>query len=269
VLAVLGHTTIDVVDGGPPRAGGVPLYAGRALAAMGCTARVATRCAPADAGFLDALRATGLDVRWRAATSTPVFRHQYRGGVRETVVEALGEPWSPDDVRGWLDPVLRDVSWVHAGALWAGDFPPETLVRLAEGGRRVALDAHGLVRRAAVGPLRTDVPIDPAGLAHVAVLHLSEEEAAGAGLRPEPDSLSALGVPEVLLTRGSSGAVVAAGGSLEHVPGEPVDGADPTGAGDAFTAAYVASRDEGLSPVAAARRASRVVHDLLRERLTG
>jgi sugar/nucleoside kinase (ribokinase family) len=38
---------------------------------------------------------------------------------------------------------------------------------------------------------------------------------------------------------------------------------DPTGAGDAFTAAYLACRRRDHAPAAAARRAAAVVSDLL------
>ena len=46
--------------------------------------------------------------------------------------------------------------------------------------------------------------------------------------------------------------------ALERVPARPVGGEiDPTGAGDAFTAAYLVSRSSGYAPVPAARRATR------------
>jgi sugar/nucleoside kinase (ribokinase family) len=46
------------------------------------------------------------------------------------------------------------------------------------------------------------------------------------------------------------------------VKAHPID-ADPTGAGDAFAAGYLASRSAGLAPVAAARRATSLVGTLL------
>ena len=55
---------------------------------------------------------------------------------------------------------------------------------------------------------------------------------------------------------------------LQHVPGRPVEPVgDPTGAGDAFGAAYLVARADGNGPVGAARRASGVVADLLSGRL--
>jgi sugar/nucleoside kinase (ribokinase family) len=49
---------------------------------------------------------------------------------------------------------------------------------------------------------------------------------------------------------------------LVRVPADPLD-ADPTGAGDAFAAAYVFERSCGAEPQPAAERATELVHDLL------
>jgi sugar/nucleoside kinase (ribokinase family) len=57
---------------------------------------------------------------------------------------------------------------------------------------------------------------------------------------------------------------VVADGVLEEIGAEPVEGADPTGAGDAFAAAYLAARSDDQPPVAAARSATELVARLLR-----
>jgi sugar/nucleoside kinase (ribokinase family) len=96
------------------------------------------------------------------------------------------------------------------------------------------------------------------------VLKLSEEEALALVGSLEERPLSKLGVPEVVVTLGSRGAIVVVEGRLVHVAADPVD-ADPTGAGDAFAAAYVVERSQGQEPRRAAERATRLVHGLLRE----
>ncbi|MCL4290757.1 MAG: carbohydrate kinase [Thermoleophilia bacterium] len=262
VLAVIGHTTRDLVGGGPSRPGGVPFHVARALGPLGEPALVVTRCAAEDAALLDRVRAEGVPVVWRAEAVTPVFRHVYVDGRRDTTIDALGEPWTADDARGWVGEALHAADWVHAGALWRGDFPAETLAVLRRG-RRLSLDGQGLVRLSRVGPVELDGDFDPEILRSVDVLHLAEEEAAALGLTLDEGSLRTLGVPEVVVTLGERGAIVWAGGVAKSVPADPVSGADPTGAGDAFTAAYVASRRHGHAPAAAAGNAARVVHDLL------
>ena len=71
-----------------------------------------------------------------------------------------------------------------------------------------------------------------------------------------------LGVREVLVTGGSEGSWVITRDGETHVPARPI-AADPTGAGDAFAVAYLASRAEGHNPVSAARRATALVAALL------
>src|SRR5205085_100998 len=75
-------------------------------------------------------------------------------------------------------------------------------------------------------------------------------------------SLSGLGVPEVVVTLGSRGCVLAAEHRLVHISADPLD-VDPTGAGDAFAAAYVVERSRGQAPRPAAEHATRLVHGLL------
>jgi sugar/nucleoside kinase (ribokinase family) len=262
VLAVVGHTTRDVVDSRPPRPGGVPLYAGRALRVLDERAVIVTRCAESDRSLIDPVRALGLPVVWRASKSSAVFRHAYRDGVRSSEIESLGDPWTPDDIRGWAAGSLAEADWVHVGALYRGDFPAETVAELTRG-RRVSFDGQGLVRPGRHGPVEIDAAIEPGLLAAVDVLHLAEEEAAALGVGLDERSLASLGVAEVVVTLGARGAVVYADGLAEFVPGRPVRAPDTTGAGDAFTAAYVACRRRDHAPGAAARRAIALVGELL------
>ena len=159
---------------------------------------------------------------------------------------------------GDLPEIPAEVEWIHVAPLLRSDFPAETLAALSTG-RRVLLDGQGLVRSAHAGPLVLDADFDPELLRHLTAVKLSDEEAEVLG---DP---GALPVPEVLVTNGSRGATVYAGGRVEHVFAEAVD-ADPTGSGDAFCSLYVAARSEGHPPVDAARRAAKLVSQLLRER---
>ena len=105
-------------------------------------------------------------------------------------------------------------------------------------------------------------------LQHVAILKLAEEEAEVLAPGLDEEALSALGVAEVVITLGSRGAAVLAGGRLQHIAARPLAGEiDPTGAGDAFAAAYLAARSEGHAPPASARRATALVAGLLSARL--
>jgi sugar/nucleoside kinase (ribokinase family) len=265
-VAVIGNVCRDRIAG-RTRVGGGPYYAGRALRALGQRSAIVTKCSQEDRRrLLMPLVCLGLPVTWREASSTAAFELTYEGEEREMAVEELGPEWTPAEIADWVTTGLAGAVWVQVAALRRGEFSADTLEELARG-RRIMLDGQGLVRPPATGPLEPDADYDPAVLRHVAVLKLSELEAGLlGGLDAEP--LGRLGVPEVVVTLGSRGALVLDRGRLEHVPGRPVEPtADPTGAGDAFGAAYLAARAAGNGPVGAARRACGLVADLLSGRL--
>ena len=110
--------------------------------------------------------------------------------------------------------------------------------------RRLALDGQALVRRAEIGPLVLDADFDPAVLRYLTALKLNEEE------------VIKFGVPELLLTHGSTGALLISRGVRERIPVRRIDTDDPTGAGDAFLAAYAWARAAGHRPVSAGRHAA-------------
>jgi sugar/nucleoside kinase (ribokinase family) len=120
------------------------------------------------------------------------------------------------------------------------------------------------VRTGRVGPLTLAGPADRAVLGHVDVLKLAEEEAHALVGKPTAASLSTLGVPEVVVTAGSRGALVWSDARLRQVPARPpLEDVDPTGAGDAFAALYLAARLDGAPPLAAAESAAELVAQLL------
>jgi sugar/nucleoside kinase (ribokinase family) len=258
-VAVVGNLSLDLVDGGPPRVGGPPYHAARALAALRVPATVRAKCAEADRSLLlPPLEELGLSIEWRPGETTAAYAFSYDGEVRTMDVRGLGSPWSADDLVG------LDAEWVHVGALFRGEFPAETLAALAEVGVRISFDGQGLVRPARRGPLVLEPEPEPSFLRYVSVLKLSEEEALAlaGGLDERP--LSGLGVPEVIVTLGSRGCMVVAERRLVRVPAAALD-VDPTGAGDAFAAAYVVERSRGSAPQQAAENATELVHGLLAE----
>jgi len=255
-IATLGHITRDVVAGGPPRPGGAVLYSARALARLGADARVAASCATEDrAAFLPTIEAFGLPVTWYPSPTTAAYSFHYEGEERIMRQDAVGEPWSADQA---LEAV-GDAIWIHVGALVRTDFPEETLAALARDGRRLLVDAQGLVRTADLGPLRRDGEIGDT-LRYVSVLKLNDVEAETLVGSAEPEALQALGVPETILTLGSKGSYVITADAIERVPAKEVSGpVDPTGAGDTFSAGYLTARAGGLEPVPAAERATTTV----------
>lgn len=259
-IATLGHLTRDVVAGGPPRPGGTVFYSARALAETGAKASVAASCARADrARLVPPLEAFGLPVRWYDSKTTTAYSFHYEGDRRIMRQDSVGDRWSPERA---LE-AAADARWVHVGALVRTDFPTETLAALAAEDRRLLVDAQGLIRTAALGPLETDGEIGDV-LRHVAILKLDEEEAEALVGSTDPHRLRSLGVREVLLTLGSRGAMVVADEGVERVPAHEIPGSvDPTGAGDTFSAGYLVARSAGADPVEAARAANDLVGTFL------
>jgi sugar/nucleoside kinase (ribokinase family) len=141
---------------------------------------------------------------------------------------------------------------VQVAPLLRSDFDADVLAAIGRG-RTMLLDGQGLVRAPQVGPLELDDAFDRALLEHVSILKLAEEEA---------DVVGDVDVPELIVTHGARGATVRAGGRTVDVRAHPL-AREPTGAGDAFGAAYVAARADGYGPFSAARRATSVVAALL------
>jgi sugar/nucleoside kinase (ribokinase family) len=263
-LGVIGHLSRDVVAGAAPRIGGGPWYAGRALRTLGDDAVLFAKCGDADrAQWQRSLAAIGLPASLSTGGETTAFSYSYDAdGARAMTVDVIGEPWHLNEPPPGL---LRRVESLHVAPLLRSDFDAAALERLGSG-RRLLLDAQGLVRLPRTGPLTLDADFDPEVLRHVSILKVSEEEAevlAGG----DREALADLGVPEIVLTIGARGSVVIVHGRAEEIPARPVEGVvDPTGAGDAFASAYLSARTSGHAPSSAARRATALVAALLLRR---
>ncbi len=117
--------------------------------------------------------------------------------------------------------------------------------------------------RAAGARLSVDPNLRPEALTSEISERIRSLAAQADVLLPSGDELEALGLgaesaPIVCTTFGAHGAEVVAGGRRELVEAPPVEERDPTGAGDAFAAAFVASTLTGAEPVEAARFAARL-----------
>lgn len=265
-VAVVGNLARDRVDGGPPQPGGCPFFAAYALRAIRRPGHILTRCADADRALFDgALAELDVPVTVLRGTHTSGFDHDYAGELRRTTVTEIGDSWTAADAAH----LGADVSAVHVAPLLRSDFPADALAALADG-RRLSLDAQGLVRAPRLGPLVQDASFDRSTLDCVSVLKLSEEEARiVAGGRFDAVTARELAVPEVLVTLGSRGSDVWVDGAMTHVAVTPVHGVETTGAGDAFMVGYVSARHDGASPVDAARAGSELVAAMLTERRRG
>jgi sugar/nucleoside kinase (ribokinase family) len=261
VIALLGNLARDLLPGEPPRPGGAPYHSARALRRLHVPGLILARCAVDDrAALFDPVVRLGTTARFVPGTSTASFEISYEGDHRLMGLAAIGDTWRPEDV-----PSLPDaVRWVHVAPLARSDFPAETIAALARDGRRLLLDAQGVVRLGTTGPLAEDSNVDPAIFRELAILTMNELEAQALVGGTDPERLRSLGVAEVVLTRASRGAVAVTGGQATEIPAARVEGAvDPTGAGDSFALVYLEARSRGAEPAEAGAHAARVVAELI------
>ncbi len=264
---LIGNLAVDRVAGAPPRPGGAVWYCAHALHTLNPHADVVLVCRSTeeDGGIIvPQLERLGFPVIWRAAERTTRFSFHYEGDRRIMRLDELGDPWTTDDIAGWVRNAMGEAEWILVGALTREDFSRATLSALAAHGSRLAIDAQGLVRYGAPGPLEADGNIDRALLEHITVLKLNDEEAEQLCGGTDETSLRALGVPEVVLTLGSQGAVILSGEESTRVAAVPVNGpVDPTGAGDSFLMAYAVARLAGDDAHTAGLAASRFVSTII------
>ncbi|HET8895552.1 MAG TPA: carbohydrate kinase family protein [Gaiellaceae bacterium] len=169
-LGVIGHLSRDVIANSPPRTGGGPWHAARALKLLDEDALIVEK-GPEYA-----------------------FSFSYDDdGARTMYVDSIGRPWRIEEI-----PSLDGIEWVQVVPLLRGDFDADVLEWLARG-RKILLDGQGLARARQTGPLRLDGAFDPELLRHVTALKLAVEEAAVVG---------DVDVPELLITDGTRGATV-------------------------------------------------------------
>lgn len=258
-VTVLGNLAIDVINGAPPSPGGCASFAGAALLAVGGPGRIVAMGAERDHVLFDGLRARfGSLVQILPSEETSSFRLDYDDtDHRQMGVQSIGPVWTAADI-DVADPAT---TWVHLAPLLRTDFPAETLAALAARGHRIAYDGQGLVRADRLGPLVEDRHFPADLLANVDILKLAEDEAViVADGAFDASAAERLGVAEILVTYGSEGCEIYTDGAVRRVPAAwRVLDVQTTGAGDMFTACYVAHRAAGHDPDRAAEAASSLV----------
>lgn len=265
--AIIGNLVLDTVAGAPERPGGAVWYCARALSQIDPAADVVFVCRSAREdreALVPRFEEFGFPVHWRPAERTTRFSFSYDGDRRIMRIDALAEPWTAADINGWAGEVIADAPWVIVGGLARTDFPLETLSALTARGHRLVLDAHGLVRNGRIGPLASDGDVDRALLGHITALKLNDEEAEQLCGGTGEAALRTLGIPEIVLTLGSEGALIISGDVSAYVDAVPVEGSvDPTGAGDSFLLSYGVARLRGADPQDAGSIASRFVSTMI------
>jgi sugar/nucleoside kinase (ribokinase family) len=243
-LVVVGAATRDI-DANDPRGwklGGGVTYSAMAAAQLGgvrVKALIGADDVAATASELDTLRQVGVEVHLVRLAIGPVFENRRTPTGREQFAHSPSDPIAtaalPDDWRAPQGALLAAVAGeLHAD--WAQAFAPSTFVALA---------AQGLVRRLHAGEEVARLAFEHGPLVRRAdAIALSKEDVA-VGAPPIRDFLRP--GQQLLVTHGKRGSLAitrtAHGITGHYMPPLPLRKAvDPTGAGDTFIAAWLATR---------------------------
>ena len=249
-VCVIGPVARDLNTVGateyPPQPGGAAYYSTMVYVALGLSAAVVTRVAPADeAVLLGELRAKGVEVFNLPSRTTTSFRNLYdpaRPAARRQRVDAIAAPIRVRDL-----PPIEARLW-QIGPLTSRDVERGVIGDCAARGGLVGLDVQGLTRRLVAGAveaarptrrLRDLQPLDVLSADEAELLiHTGSQDVAAAAARVRD-----AGVGEVLVTRASRGSTIfGPDGAIEVEAVAPRRQVDPTGCGDTYLAAYLAGR---------------------------
>ncbi|WP_261718068.1 sugar kinase [Streptomyces sp. FZ201] len=173
------------------------------------------------------------------------------------------------DAGDWSETLLDGVARLHLSGYLLFSEPSRALVAAALASARsrgvpVSLDPASAGFLTGLGADRFRTLVDG-----IEVLLPSRDEACLLTGLPDPaDAAAELSqkVPLVVVKLGASGALVAADGAVRaRVPAVPVTPTDTTGAGDAFTGAFLAALLRGADPEEAAREGCRAGASAVRQ----
>jgi sugar/nucleoside kinase (ribokinase family) len=264
----LGHVAQDLQPDGSYRLGGTVTYAALLAARLGLRVGVVTSGTEHEVAALHAL-VPGVSVACVPAPTATIFENRYdAGGHRTQYLRARATPLSAADVPpSWrsvpialLGPIAAELDPSVAAVLAAvpGSFP------LQEEGSTVGVRAatpQGWLRAWDNSGRVSPIPWAEADgfLPHLTALVCSEEDVAVAAVGTSIDDMLtswAARVRYLVVTDGAQGARLwVEGRPPVHVPAFSVPELDPTGAGDAFAAAFLIALWRGVDPLEAVRYA--------------
>lgn len=260
-LCCVGHITLDKIVTPKLTAhlpGGTAFYFAHAMASLGAEDFIlSTSLAQSEMKAVEDIRSRGIDVKVIPSRHSVYFENKYGDNPdhREQRVLAKADAFSSDS----LDDV--DARYYHFGSLLADDFSAG-LIESAHAKGIVSVDAQGFLREVRGDKVyAVDWADKESVLPHIDILKANEKEAAVlTGTENIEDSarvLAGYGVGEVILTLGSMGSMIYAGGQFHAIPAyKPAEVVDATGCGDTYMAGYLYKRSRGCGIDEAARFAA-------------
>lgn len=207
---------------------------------------------------VERLRKAGVCVVAHPGKASVYFENSYGVNMnnRKQRVLSKADPFTIEQLQGLEAKVF------HLGTLLCDDFSPEVVEMLAEKGK-VSIDVQGYLREVRDQRVFAVEWADKLRvLKYTDILKVNEHEIdvltdGERDLHRAARMISSWGVSEVLITLGSYGSVIYAGGRFYEIPGyPPFRTIDATGCGDTYSAGYLYARHHGAGPGEAGRIAA-------------
>lgn len=261
-ICSIGHITRDKIitpQSTVYMAGGTSYYMSMGMAQLPpeVSYRLVTKVGEGQLPEVEKLRQRGIDTLCYASTHTVYFENKYgeNSNNRTQRVLAKADPFTLDEVR------QLDARVFHLGSLLSDDFPVEVVQYLSTKGR-ISIDAQGYLREVVGDRVKAVDWTDKAEiLACTDVLKLNEHEMetiiGSRNPRTVALKVAEYGVGEVVITLGSYGSLIYAGGRFYEIPAyEPTVVVDATGCGDTYSTGYLYGRAVGMDYAEAGRFAA-------------
>lgn len=261
-ICCIGHITKDKIvtpDRTVFMSGGTSFYFAHAFNSLPreVSFGLVTKLGADDMQVVEDMRKAGIDVQTFPSRHTVYFENRYGTNQNERTQRVLdkADPFAIGELQG------LEADIFHLGSLLADDFPAEVVKFLATKGR-ISIDAQGYLREVrgqSVHAIDWQDKLDV--LACTDILKVNEHEMEVVTGLTDPRQaalrLADWGVKEVVVTLGSHGSVILAGGRFYEIPAyAPHEVVDATGCGDTYSAGYLWCRSRGEGYAEAGRFAA-------------
>ena len=261
-ICCIGHITLDKIVTTKKTiymAGGTSYYFSNGMSRLNDSKhfKLVTALAPTEYQSAEDIRSKGIEVKVIPSQKTVYFENIYGENQdnRTQRVLAKADPFTVEslsDVQGNI---------FHLGTLLSDDFSLEVIQYLSTKGK-LSVDAQGYLREVRgeqVHPVDWNDKIE--ALKHIDILKVNEKEMEVLTGYDDPKQaakqLAEWGVKEVLITLGSFGSLIYAGGEFYTIPAyPPKEVVDATGCGDTYMTGYLYMRNKGASYLEAGRFAA-------------
>lgn len=262
-ICCIGHITHDRIITPQSTAelnGGTSFYFSYGISKLpGVSYRLVTSLAEKDMAAVERMRGAGIDVDVIPSRETVFFENCYGENMnnRRQRVLAKADSFTAERLGG------VEARFIHLGSLLADDFPLD-VIRMLSGRGKLSVDAQGFLRNVdGEDVYPCDWKNKEEALGCIDILKVNEHEIVSltghSELRPAARQLADWGVGEVLMTLGSYGSVIYAGGRFYEIPAyAPSRLVDATGCGDTYATGYLYMRAKGAGYEEAGRFAAAI-----------